>query len=92
MVKCVFCGREEKEFIGVHLFKNDGNIEYYCSHKCRMNARKLHRDKRRVRWTEAFHIARHEAMEKKKAQEAKAAGKSEKAEEVSEKKVKGKKK
>jgi large subunit ribosomal protein L24e len=66
MVKCIFCGREEREFRGIHLFKNDGSIAYFCSHKCRMNSLKLGRDKRRVRWTEAYRIARAEAEEKKK--------------------------
>lgn len=61
MVKCVFCGKEEKEFKGIHLFKNDGTISYFCSHKCRMNALKLGRDKRKVRWTEAYRTGRKES-------------------------------
>ncbi len=79
MVKCIFCGKEEREFRGIHLFKNDGTIAYFCSHKCRMNALKLHRDKRKVRWTEAFHLNRTEVDRKKKETikkaEDKAAGK-----------------
>ncbi len=66
MVKCIFCGKEEREYKGIHLMKNDGEIAFYCSHKCRMNALKLNRDKRKVRWTEAFHIARQKSVEKKK--------------------------
>ena len=54
MVKCVFCGKEEYAFKGVHLLKNDGSIAYFCSSKCRMNMLKLKRDKRRVMWTEAY--------------------------------------
>ena len=46
--------------------KNDGTSNYYCSHKCLMNHLKLKRDKRKIRWTEAFHITR----EKKRSKEA----------------------
>jgi len=58
MVKCTFCGKESPEFKGIHLIKNDGSISYFCSSKCRVNATKLKRDKRKVRWTEAFHEKR----------------------------------
>jgi large subunit ribosomal protein L24e len=58
MVKCVFCGKEEHSFMGVHLIKNDGNIEFYCSSKCRKNATKLKRDKKKFKWTAAFHEQR----------------------------------
>lgn len=58
MAKCSFCGKDEHDFIGVHLIKNDGNVDYFCSGKCRKNSTKLGRDKRKVRWTEAFSIAR----------------------------------
>lgn len=54
MVKCVFCGREENPHIGIHLIKNDGSVNYFCSSKCRLNALKLKRDKRRLKWTEAY--------------------------------------
>ena len=54
MVKCIFCGKEEHAFIGIHLFKNDGSTSYFCSSKCRQNTLKLGRDKRRVGWTEAY--------------------------------------
>ncbi|MBI3334305.1 50S ribosomal protein L24e [Candidatus Pacearchaeota archaeon] len=64
MVKCVFCGKEELEFRGIHLFKNDGSIAYYCSSKCRKNAIKLGRDKRKVKWTEAYGQALTKAKEK----------------------------
>ncbi len=55
MVKCSFCGKDEKPFRGLHLIKNTGTIAYFCSSKCRKNALNLKRDKRRVHWTEAFH-------------------------------------
>ena len=54
MTKCNFCGKDEYAFRGVHLFKNDGSIAYFCSSKCRLNALKLKRDKRRIGWTEAY--------------------------------------
>jgi len=55
MTKCNFCGKEEHAFIGIHLIKNDGSINYFCSHKCRLNTLKLGRDRRKIKWTEAFH-------------------------------------
>lgn len=58
MVKCVFCGKEEHSFKGVHLIRNDGNIDFYCSSKCRKNAVKLGRDKKKFKWTAAFHEQR----------------------------------
>jgi large subunit ribosomal protein L24e len=58
MTKCTFCGREENYYKGINLVKNTGVVAYYCSSKCRKNAEKLGRDKRKVRWTEAFHQTR----------------------------------
>ncbi len=58
MVKCVFCGRDENSYKGVHLLKNDGSIDYFCSGKCRKNAIRLGRDKRKLKWTEAYLEAR----------------------------------
>jgi len=58
MVKCVFCGKEEPEFIGIHYIKNDGSVNYFCSSKCRKNVLHLKRDKRKVRWSEAYRIER----------------------------------
>lgn len=66
MVKCSFCGREEYAFKGVHLIKNDGTVAYFCSSKCRVNTLKLRRDKRKIRWTEAFR----EKSDKEKAKKA----------------------
>jgi len=56
MTKCVFCGDEAHFFQGVNLIKNDGVVDYYCSQKCRKNAIKLGRDKRKVKWTEAYKL------------------------------------
>ena len=67
MTKCTFCGKDEHPHKGMHLIKNTGTVTYFCSAKCRRNAIKLKRDKRKVRWTEAFH----EKREKARAKEAK---------------------
>lgn len=72
MVKCVFCGKDEDSFRGLHLLKNDGSVAYYCSGKCRKNALKLGRDKRRVKWTEAYKIKLAEEIEKTKREAKKA--------------------
>jgi large subunit ribosomal protein L24e len=81
MVKCAFCGKEEKSFRGIHLIKNTGVVAFYCSSKCRKNSEKLGRDKRKVRWTEAFHITRNKAVAKAAEQKEKlSAPKEEKSE------------
>jgi large subunit ribosomal protein L24e len=74
MTKCVFCGREEDSFKGIHVMCNDGSVSYYCSGKCRKNQNKLGRDKKKIKWTEAFRVAR--AKESAKIAEAKVAKKS----------------
>jgi len=61
MVKCTFTGREEHPHKGIHLIKNDGTVEYYSSSKAIKNARKLRRDKRKLKWTEAYHTERQKA-------------------------------
>lgn len=58
MAKCSFCGKEERSFKGIHLIKNTGIIAYFCSSKCQKNTLKLKRDKRKLKWTEAFHTTR----------------------------------
>lgn len=71
MTKCTFCGREEKPFKGVHLIRNTGNVSFFCSSKCRKNSEKLKRDKRVLKWTEAFHETREKGRAKEKAKEGK---------------------
>lgn len=66
MVKCSFCGVEKHIIYGVHVMQNDGAVNFYCSSKCRKNTLKLGRDRRKIRWAEAFHIAR----DKKRARAA----------------------
>jgi large subunit ribosomal protein L24e len=73
MTKCVFCGREEPPYKGVHLITNDGSMNFYCSSKCRRNALNLKRDKKRLKWTEAYRIVKAKTAAKeavKKAAEA----------------------
>lgn len=72
MVKCAFCGREEQPFRGIHLIKNDGSIDFFCSSKCRKNALKLKRDKRKLKWTSAYRETLDRTREKEKAAHAKA--------------------
>ncbi len=84
MVKCSFCGKEQDDHKGVFLMKNDGTSSYFCSSKCRKNQLKLKRDKRKIRWTEAFHIFRAKKISKEKERFEKL--KKEKAEEKAEKK------
>jgi len=64
--KCIFSGKEQEDYKGVYLLKNDGSVNYYSSSKAIKNHLKLKRDKRKVRWAEAFHITR----EKRKKREA----------------------
>lgn len=64
MAKCFFCGKEQDDFRGIFLMKNDGNVNYFCSSKCIKNHGKLKRDKRKVKWTEAFHKARDKRLTK----------------------------
>ena len=66
MTKCVFCGREESPYKGVHLIGNDGSTSFYCSSKCRRNALNLKRDRNKLKWTEAYRTAKQKAAENQK--------------------------
>ena len=68
MTKCIFCGKEEYPFKGIHVIKNTGAVNYFCSSKCRKNALKLRRDKRKLKWAEAFHLAREKTRAKEKVE------------------------
>jgi large subunit ribosomal protein L24e len=69
MTKDTFTGEEVSPHKGIHLIKNDGTIEYYSSSKSRKNALKLRRDKRKLKWTEAFRLVRQHA-ERERAKHA----------------------
>lgn len=71
MVKCVFCGKDEHSFKGIHLINNDGNVNYYCSNKCRKNAIKLKRDRRKFKWTLAHKEERQKTIKKETAKNEK---------------------
>ncbi|HLF53617.1 MAG TPA: 50S ribosomal protein L24e [Candidatus Nanoarchaeia archaeon] len=58
MTKCVFCGKEESPYKGVHRINNNGSISFFCSSKCRKNALNLGREKNKLKWTEAYRIAK----------------------------------
>ena len=77
VAKCVFCGCEQDDYMGTYLIRNDGSMNYYCSSKCRKNHLKLKRDRRMLKWTEAFRDSRVKriATEKKAHEKAKAAPK-----------------
>jgi len=77
MTKCVFCGRDESPHKGVHLLKNDGSVNFFCSSKCRKNALNLGRDRKKIKWTEAYGIAAGKAFAEVQKQEALEAGKKE---------------
>lgn len=47
--------------MGVHLIKNDGTVDFFCSSKCRKNDLNLGRDKRKMKWTEAYRLDRTKA-------------------------------
>lgn len=64
MVKCVFCGKEEHAFKGVHFINNDGSVNFFCSKKCRKNTMKLKRDRRGLKWTAAYHEERKKKVDK----------------------------
>ena len=86
MTKCVFCGKEEASFRGVHLIKNDGTVNFFCSSKCRKNALKLKRDKRKLKWTEAYRVALHKTRIKVADKEKEDRKKVDKVEKVESKK------
>ncbi len=68
----MYCGREEVLFRGIHLITNEGVVQYLCSSKCRKNAFKLKRDKRKLKWTEAYRIALKKMRVKEEARVAQA--------------------
>ena len=70
MVKCAFCGCDESPMRGIHLITNEGTIQYFCSSKCRKCALKLRRDKRKLKWTEAYRLARAKLVLKEEAKKA----------------------
>ena len=62
MIKCSFCGKEENTFKGINFIHNDGSVSFFCSSKCRKNALKLKRDKRRLKWTASYKAEKDKAL------------------------------
>ncbi|MCX8175838.1 MAG: 50S ribosomal protein L24e [Candidatus Bathyarchaeota archaeon] len=48
---CSFCGKEYPQGMGLMYVKNNGEILWFCSSKCRKNSLKLRRDSRKLKWT-----------------------------------------
>lgn len=49
MPRCSFCKQDYEFPKGVTVVQKDGNAKYFCSAKCRKNA-KMGRDARKVKW------------------------------------------
>ncbi|MFN3528146.1 MAG: 50S ribosomal protein L24e [Candidatus Altarchaeaceae archaeon] len=52
-MQCSFCKNELKPGKGIMIVSSDGRVTYYCSSKCRKNA-KLGRSPRKVEWTKLY--------------------------------------
>ena len=50
MPRCTFCKQNYEFPRGLTYILNDGNIMYFCSKKCRLNALMLKRDNKKVNW------------------------------------------
>jgi large subunit ribosomal protein L24e len=49
---CSFCGSKIEFGTGKMYIRKDGSVLYFDTSKCEKNFLKLHREPRRVRWTE----------------------------------------
>ena len=49
---CVFCGNELKEGRGMMFVKSNGDVMYFCSHKCYANY--FMRNPVKVKWTRKY--------------------------------------
>jgi len=68
VIKCTFCGKEQEDYKGVYLIKNDSTILYFSSGKCLKNYSKLKRDRKKIKWTEAFREVKNKKLSKEKEQ------------------------
>jgi large subunit ribosomal protein L24e len=64
-IKCSFCGSPIGFGTGIMYVRNDGIVMNFCSSKCRKSMIKLHRDPRKLKWTEM-----HPSTKPKKGAEA----------------------
>jgi large subunit ribosomal protein L24e len=51
---CFFCGRRITTGGGIMLVRNDGQVQWTCSSKCKKNLRVLKRDPRKLKWTSKY--------------------------------------
>lgn len=51
---CFFCGQHISSGHGVMLVRNDGQVQWTCSSKCKKNLRVLKRDPRKMKWTTKY--------------------------------------
>ncbi|MEW6604145.1 MAG: 50S ribosomal protein L24e [Thermoproteota archaeon] len=51
---CFFCGRHITTGHGIMLVRNDGQVQWTCSSKCKKNLRVLTRDPRKLKWTSKY--------------------------------------
>lgn len=80
LAKCAFCGKEHEDYLGTYYIKNDGSTLYFSSSKCMKSHLKLKRDRRKFKWTQAFHEQRDKRLAKaKEVEEIKKKKKAEKA-------------
>ena len=49
-----FCGRRITTGEGIMLVRNDGQVQWTCSGKCKKNLRVLKRDPRKLKWTSKY--------------------------------------
>ena len=52
--QCNFCDRPVAKGSGTMYVKNDSNIMWFCSSKCKKNMLDLKRDPRKFKWTKKF--------------------------------------
>ncbi len=52
--QCNFCDRPVAKGSGTMYVKNDSNIMWFCSSKCKKNMLELKRDPRKFKWTKKF--------------------------------------
>ncbi|MHA1590710.1 MAG: 50S ribosomal protein L24e [Candidatus Njordarchaeales archaeon] len=58
MPKCSFCGKEIPPGTGIKYVFTSGKELWFCSKKCKIHALERKRNPAKVKWTEAYRIAR----------------------------------
>ena len=80
MPACSFCKKNYENPRGLTIFTFDGKSIFYCSSKCRNNA-KLGRDPKKTNWVKSIKKVKEVVLEKPKKEEKKVESKEEKVEE-----------